>query len=370
MSATPWYRLQGGEIPDTPALAVYPARIEQNIRRMVELVGSADRLRPHVKTHKLAEVVRMQLRAGITRFKCATIAEAEMLALESATSVLLAYQPLGPKTERLIALMRRYPETRFAALVDHPDAARMISVVYRNHGERLDVYVDINNGMNRTGCAPGDAAALFRLCTELPGLNPVGLHVYDGHIRERDARRRQELCDQAFGPVEQLVAAIRAEFLLGPEIVAGGSPTFALHARRVGVQCSPGTNMLWDAGYSEAFPDLPFQPAAMLLTRVVSMPAPGLVCLDVGHKSVAAENPLPNRLRFPDVEGLEPVGHSEEHLVLRNTGGTPLKPGDLLYALPYHICPTVALYDRVAVVQDGRVGDFWKVAARDRKINI
>src|SRR4051812_2920305 len=67
------------EIP-SPALVFFPDIIRGNIRAVIKQAGSADRLRPHVKTHKTAEVVQMQLLAGVTKHKCATIAEAEMLA--------------------------------------------------------------------------------------------------------------------------------------------------------------------------------------------------------------------------------------------------------------------------------------------------
>ena len=371
MTGSPlWYLLEAGDLPDTPALAVFPSRIEQNLARMLEIAGGPRRLRPHVKTYKMAEIVRMQLRAGINRFKCATIAEAEMLAMEGVESVLLAYQPLGPKTERLIALIRKYPETGFSALTDHPEAAQLISSVFRKHGERLDVFIDINNGMNRTGIDPGHASDLFGLCGDLPGLNPAGLHIYDGHLRHRDPALREDACNRDFAPVQELIAAIRSKFLVGPEIVAGGSPTFTLHARRPDVVCSPGTSFLWDAGYRDAMPDLPFEPAAVLLTRVISLPAPDLVCIDLGHKSVAPENSLDNRIRILNAEGLVPLSHSEEHMVLRNTSGVKLKHGDLLFALPVHICPTVALYDWVTVIQEGRIADSWRVVARDRRIAV
>src|SRR4029450_411009 len=99
-----WYTVENvADIP-SPALLVYPDRVDQNIRRMIEIAGGAERLRPHMKTNKLREVVRMHLDRGITRFKCATIAEAEMAAAAGAPDVLLAYQPVRPKVRRLVQL--------------------------------------------------------------------------------------------------------------------------------------------------------------------------------------------------------------------------------------------------------------------------
>src|ERR1043166_1779282 len=88
-----WFEIANVEEIDSPALLVYPDRAEENIRRMIAMVGDASRLRPHMKTHKLPEILRLQLAHGITKFKCATIAEAEMSADCGAADVLLAHQP-------------------------------------------------------------------------------------------------------------------------------------------------------------------------------------------------------------------------------------------------------------------------------------
>src|ERR1700722_11778648 len=158
-----WYTISNIAELDTPALVVYPDRIRENIRRAIDMVGNPARLRPHVKTHKSPQVTRMMLEAGIRRFKCATIAEAEMLATEGAADVLLAYQPIGPKVERLVALMRKFPNTIFSCLIDNAEAARAMAAVFDAAGLEVLVWLDINVGMDRTGIAPGPAAVrLYR----------------------------------------------------------------------------------------------------------------------------------------------------------------------------------------------------------------
>src|SRR5688572_2285908 len=113
-----WYSVDNvAEVP-SPALLVYPDRVERNIRRLIDIVGDVRRLRPHVKTTKMRDVVRLHLEAGISRFKCATIAEAEMTADAGAADVLLAYQPVGPNVARFVRLGQAFPSTRFSAVVD------------------------------------------------------------------------------------------------------------------------------------------------------------------------------------------------------------------------------------------------------------
>lgn len=367
--AQEWYYLEDARLIDSPALIIFKRGVQENIETMIRIAGSADRLMPHVKTYKLAEVISMQTAAGIRKFKCATLAEAELLGIARASEALLAHQPSEIKINRLADLVRNYPETKFSTLIDNLHTAEMIDGVLRSKGVIMDIYLDINNGNNRTGTVPEKAFDLYAQCLNLKSINMAGLHVYDGHIRHADPEERKKACDHDYKPVAQLFHDLLKRLDVNPRIIAGGSPTFQIHAQRENVICSPGTTLFWDAGYASQFQDLPFRPAAVLVTRVISRPAEGLLCLDLGHKAVASENPISNRVRFLNAEGLEPVSHSEEHLVVKNMHNLPLHPGDVLYGLPYHICPTTALYSEVLVSEGRKIVDRWEVIARNRKIN-
>lgn len=363
-----WYEISNVDELDTPALVVFPDRVSKNIARAVAMVGNAMRLRPHVKTHKSPAVTRLMMDAGIQRFKCATIAEAEMLAVEGATDVLLAYQPVGPKAKRLVQLIRRFPNTRFSCLIDHPDAATAMAQVFHAAGLTVPVYLDMNVGMDRTGIAPGpDAIRLFQIAVGAEGINPVGLHVYDGHIRDTDPATLKARCDAAFRPVLELRDIIGSDLT----VIAGGSPTFPVHAGRASeIQCSPGTFVYWDKGYGDQFPEQPFRPDALVVTRVISLRGDSRLCLDLGHKSIAAENEIGRRVFFLNGPELKAIGQSEEHLVVEAGAGHHYRIGDVLYGVPYHVCPTVALYERAITVEDGKVTGEWKNVARDRKISV
>lgn len=363
--ANPWFGVDGEDRIDSPALLVYPDRIAHNIGQMVAIAGSPERLRPHVKTHKMAEIIRMQQDAGIRKFKCATLAEAELLARCGAADVLVAYPLTGPAPGRLVRLQKKYPGTRFSALVDHMETLDRLAGAAAAEGVRPGVFLDLNVGMDRTGIRPGPEALVLygELCSR-PELECRGLHAYDGHIRNPDPEARARECHAAFAGVTALAGQLHEAGMQVPAIIAGGSPTFPIHARREGVELSPGTTLLWDARYGSQFPEMPFLPAAALLCRVISHPAPGTLCLDLGHKAVAAEMEFP-RVSFPQLPGHQQAGQSEEHLVLRfeTAGNYPI--GTVLYAIPMHICPTVIKYPEALVVRDGKVTGSWKVAARD-----
>jgi len=365
-----WYRIQNAFAVPSPALVFHPSRIAENVRRMIRMAGEPERLRPHVKTHKTPEIVAIQLRSGIRAFKCATIAEAEMTAAAGAADVLLAMQPVGPAIDRVLALQRAFPACTFGVLVDCESVARAVGARAAAEGAVVRVWLDVNSGMNRTGIVPGpDAYRLYRTIHDTPGLVAAGLHVYDGHIHDRELEARTATCDHEYAAVDSLAHDIRRADLPLPEIVAGGTPTFPVHARRAGVRLSPGTPVLWDAGYSAGYPDLEFLHAAVLLSRVVSKPSGGLVCLDLGTKALASEMPQP-RVVLLDLPPYRIVAHNEEHLVIETDAAPQFAPGDVVYGIPIHICPTVARYETASIAEDGRCTGEWRITARDRRISV
>ncbi len=361
-----WYDVKNIDIIDSPALLVYKERIRQNIKHAVEMIKDVSLLRPHVKTNKTAEVCAMMMEAGITKFKCATIAEAEMLAMLKANDVLLAYQPVGPKAKRLLSLVQQYPQTTFGCVTDNIDTAKALSDLFAANNKTINVFIDLNTGMNRSGTKPSNAFVLAEQLIAPSGIQFKGLHAYDGHLRDTDLEQRQQKSDAAFNEVLELAAKIETVTNQPITIVAGGSPSFPTHTKR-NIECSPGTFVYWDWGYKHQLPDEPFDYAALVLTRVISIVDGQTITTDLGHKSVASENPFP-RVHFLNAPDAVPISQSEEHLVLKVTDSNAFNVGDVLYGVPVHICPTVALYEKAVVVENNEAITTWKVIARDRSI--
>lgn len=359
-----WYHIDNIDDVPSPQLVVYPDRVEHNIREAIAMVGDVSRLRPHIKTNKTAEVVRMMIHAGITKFKFATAEEGSLLAEEKAADILMAYQPVGPRVGQLAELMINYPGTKFSCVVDHPVAAERLSHEFARLNLTVDVFIDLNVGMNRTGVSLSDAFDLYTFCASLPAINLRGLHAYDGHLREPDINKRREMCNEAFKKVEDLADRIVSSGLAKPLIIAGGSPSFPIHAERKDVECSPGTFVFWDHGYASICKEQPFLPGALVVTRVLSLPAPGRICIDMGHKGIASENEISKRAFFLNAPELKLISQSEEHGVVEADEGHAYLPGDVLYVLPYHICPTVNLYQQMIVITEHRAKDSWYIKAR------
>ena len=357
-----WFELHNPDEIESPSLIVDGDRVVSNIKRMLEFVdGDASRLRPHVKTHKMPDVIKLQLDAGINQFKTSTIAETEMVAAAGAASVLLAHQPVGGKIDRLFDLVKKYPATSFAAIVDDASIAEQIEKRVREGYTPFPLYIDVDCGMQRTGVPLGaKVESLIQEVSALSGVVVEGLHVYDGHIHQPDLADRQQAA-------EQIIAELRSftNVYLDLKVIGGGSPTFAFWAQQSDWQCSPGTPILWDVGYGRDYPDLDFEIAAALLTRVISKPGAGCICLDLGHKAVSSEMPLADRVILPAIPDAKLISHSEEHLVVETSTANDVSVGDAFLAFPRHICPSVADYAQATVVRSGKsTGEAWPITAR------
>jgi D-threonine aldolase len=335
-------------------------------------------LRPHCKTHKTREIVRLLLQRGVTRHKCATVREAEMCLEAGARDVVLAYQVVGPAVEQFVDLAARVPDARLAALVDTESAARWLSEAAQKRGVVVGAMVDLDTGLHRSGVPVGEAAyQLYQCVAELPGLRAAGFQVYDAQNNAyRALEERQAAIERTLEPVLGLAEQLERAGYEVPEIVCGGSPTFPCYATWVQanggrVTCSPGTTALWDYGYTQTYPDLSacFKPAALLFSRVVSRPTAQHLTLDLGTKAIAADPPLGKRGLILGLEDATTVLHNEEHWSVTSAQAGQFKVGDGVLVVPTHICPCTNLHPVLYVLdKEGNLSERWEVAARQRPL--
>lgn len=364
------YEFEGQEKICSPQLVFYPQLIEQNIAMMKETAAGAGRLWPHIKTHKMERVTKMLMEAGIRRFKCATVAELEMAVRAGGDAALLAYPLAGPNMERFLRICKDFPDTCVYAVGDDTEQVRKLGALGERCQITVNLLMDIDMGQHRTGVAPERAEELYQVWSGFQGIRLCGFHCYDGHRHERSLSERQA----AAAPMDALIGKIRNHLISRgfdcSVVVMGGTPTFPCHIGFKDAFLSPGTCVIQDAGYRDAYPDLPFVPAAALLTRVVSRPSHDTFTLDLGTKAVASDPPVP-RAEIVGMEYASTVMHNEEHWVLKVPGDRVKEIpqiGSILFALPMHICPTTALYPSVLAVRGGRIEGWWEVTAGKRKI--
>jgi D-serine deaminase-like pyridoxal phosphate-dependent protein len=239
-------------------------------------------------------------------------------------------------------------------------------------GLELDVLLDLNSGMDRTGVPLNRAAIeLYELIASTSGLRPAGLHWYDGHHRQADLTERRARVLLGWEQCLRFRDKLLLSGLPVPRLVAAGTGSFPILAEtgEPNLELSPGTTVYFDADLAERFPEMPFRCALAIFTRVISTNGSNRLTLDVGHKACAADQPAGTRLWFPELPDAREVQHSEEHLVIETDSAVGYRLGDGLVAIPRHACPCSAVHQAATVIVAGEPTAQWMIAARDRRLN-
>jgi len=358
---------------NTPVLVLDREALDRNIAAMAELAARHGvGLRPHAKTHKSIDIAQRQVGAGALGVCCAKIGEAEALADGGISGILITSPVAAPRAiERLAALAAR--DGTVMAVVDHPAVARRIDAALAEAGATLDVIIDIDPGIARTGVASAEAAvALAEAVTGLPNLNWRGVQFYCGsqqHIEDY-AERRAAITERT-GYLTSVMAAL-TDAGFKPEIVTGsGTGTHRIDLDLgVFTELQAGSYVFMDKQYLDC--DLtgdgstPFETALGVDARVVSANHSGLVTIDAGFKSLSTDGGVAVvRRGAPETAFFAFMG--DEHAALIAPGiGEQLIPGDPVTLTVPHCDPTVNLYDHYHVVEGDTLIAIWPVSARGR----
>ncbi len=359
------YRVKNAEQIITPALLIYPKIVDSNIRSTLALVGNdADRLRPHIKTAKLAAMVQRMIEHGIKNFKCSTTLELLTACRVSAQDVLVAFAMTGANARRVVEIAGGYPETRVSVLVESPRQAAF----WRGTG--IGVFIDVNSGMNRTGMSEERIDEIKQLATDL-GPDFRGLHWYDGHVAGFDAAERETRTHAGYDRLIEAVRELEAAGIFVGEVITSGTPAApygfsyaAFKGQNFVHRISPGTVIYNDTSSLQQLPGYGYAPAVAVLATVTSHPLPQQITCDAGHKSVTVDSGVPNCAVVGHPE-LKPLKPSEEHLPIEGTPGSELPAiGEQLYLIPRHVCPTVNNFDQALLIVDGEIAGTEQVTAR------
>src|ERR1700722_19300926 len=357
----PWdprYAVSGLDDVLTPALLLYPEIIASNIERTVHLLGGdAGRWRVHIKTSKLAYTLRLLVERGVLNFKCATTLELLVACQCGARDILLAYPTMGANARRVREIAHEFPEVRISVLIENEEQLRQWQ------GSRVGIFLDLNSGMNRTGIDEGHLDDVVTLARAIgnAGLEFRGLHFYDGQYGASEEPERTKSVHAGYDRLMKIVAALDRSGIKVPELITAGTPTFpsalsyqgfrnAIFLHRV----SPGTVVYCDATTMAQLPkEYGYQPAVMVLTRVVSHPRAGIVTCDAGHKAVSADAGVPTCVVVARPE-LTPLSPSEEHLPIAvKQGAASPRVGEALYLLPRHVCRTGNKFNDALLARNG-----------------
>ena len=327
---------------DTPNLYVDLDVMENNIARMQERCREwGVDLRPHVKTHKIPEIARMQLDAGAIGITVAKLGEAEVL---PGDDVLVAYPLVKAKVPRLKELAKT---RRVKVAVDSVEVARDL------HGIQTLVEVDV--GVGRTGAqSPENAVEVARACSDF-----LGIFYWPSWLDEAGFKA-------ASAKIDAVLSALSAAGFES-KIVSGGSTPGASKTPLIPrtTEIRPGTYVFYDANSMEAKACVESDCALRVLTTVVSTSVPGQCVIDAGSKTFSSD-PTVGSGTFGHFIGREWTMRkmNEEHGYVEIKG--PARVGEKVWVVPSHVCPTVNLHDEIWYGRSGKVEGSWRVAARGK----
>jgi D-serine deaminase-like pyridoxal phosphate-dependent protein len=357
----------------TPALVIDLDRLEANIARMAEHARTTGvALRPHAKTHKCAEIARMQIAAGALGICVAKPGEAEALADAGIESILITSPVVTERgIERLMALNERVGE--LMAVCDNAEVAARLERAAAQSGKPLNILVDIDPGMGRTGIRPGDGAlALVRRVAESAHLKFRGLQCYAGQLQHLESPNERR--EKSLGTLKELGEfrdRLKAMGLAPGILSGGGTGTFDIDPdAHVLTELQVGSYIFMDRQYNDVWEKpserVPFQTSLVVQTTVISANRENLATTDAGFKAFATD------AGTPVIASGAPEGASyfffgdEQGGVIYASADSKLEPGHSISCVVPHCDPTVNLYDCYHAMRGDTLEAIWPIEARGR----
>ncbi|WP_036719618.1 alanine racemase [Paenibacillus harenae] len=358
---------------ETPCLVIDGMRVGANVSAMQEKINSLGvKLRPHAKTHKLPEMAIRQLAAGAVGITVAKISEAEVMAGSGIRDIFVAYPVIAKsKLERAVRLSLL--GNRIIIGVESLEGAMRISEAAAREGAELEVRLELDTGLKRTGVTVDKAVPLAKQISGMKGIRLSGIFTYRGAILAGESTLDVRSAGLEEGRLTADAAkALRSAGIAIEDVSVGSSPTAAAAAEVEGVtEVRPGTYIYQDrmqAAYGVcALEDC----AGAVHATVVSRPSDDLIIIDGGSKTFATDvqpDQSPLFLKgFGSIVG-DPdavlVRMNEEHGMIQVRPNSAYRVGDVIRVIPNHICSTVNLHNFIYIKESAGVLRRMAVAAR------
>lgn len=351
----------------SPVVLIDLPTVRRNIAAMAahaDALGIA--LRPHWKTTKSAQAARLQLEAGSSGHTVATAAEALALADAGFSDIFWAYPTVGP--HRVAAALDVAQRSRLIVGPDSAAAARPLAEAAAERGIEVEVRLEVDTGVNRTGVDPDTALRVAKELSRMTGIRLEGIYMHEGHVQgvgpDSALRERTGLA------AGQLLAEVAAEIRAGGielHSVSVGSTAGVRSAPTVAgiTEARPGTYAYGDENQVSIGTIAPDEAAMSVLSRVISVERGDPVLVDAGIKAMSSDGSMHGDGRIgtvvSDPGGVIVAGH-EEHGFLRGSRG--LRIGDLVSIRPNHACGLTNMHSQVFVAEKGIVVDLWEALGR------
>ncbi|SUP39484.1 alanine racemase [Veillonella criceti] len=348
---------------ETPAMLIDEKITLNNIKMMQELSNRKGvALRPHIKTHRMTYFAKLQMEAGASGIACAKIGEAEVMAKAGIEDIFIANEIVGiSKYERLKMLNRKIKTLRIG--VDNTFQIDQIEKVF--NGEKpLEVLIEYEVGEVRSGIiSDEDLLFLAKYVNSKKNVVLKGIFSHEGHTYKASSMEIcKEKAEEAYRRTVRAAELIRDEGIPLEIVSVGATPSIMNGAYFEGItEFRLGTYIFFDLGQALAINDFS-KCSASVLASVISKPTDSRVVIDAGAKALVSQNRTEgicatNGFGYvKDSNNVRLKGLFDEHGIIENKKfSQEISIGDKIEVIPSHICPTVNLYDKVYLINDGYI---------------
>lgn len=361
-------KMKINELP-TPSAVIDLDRLEKNIKIMADNAKNKEiKLRPHLKTHKIPVIARMQLEMGAHGVTCAKVTEAEVMIKEGIKDILIAYPVVGDyQIQKICEFLDE--GCKVIVAFDSPYGAQKLHEAAAKNGHIIDLYMIINSGANRDGVNPGEEALQLAHHTKnLSNVRIKGIMTHEGHVRKaKDLNELKAIVIDAGRKMVETAELLRAHQYPIEEVSMGSTPACRAGVAVKGItEWRPGTYVFNDV--HEFILATPIEECALsIIATVVSHPASDRFILDSGSKTLTADRPGTKGYGY-----IKQAPHaiidrlSEEHGVVITQKEDDLYIGQRVEVIPNHVCPVINLMEKVYVARGDEVVDEWIVKARGK----
>ncbi len=358
---------------ETPCILIDIDKLDRNIIKMARLAKDFNvSLRPHIKTHKIPQIAKMQIDAGAKGITVAKLSEAEIMAEAGIKDIFMAYPVIGES--KIARLLKLNEKVRIIVGIDSIAGARALSDAATGVGKAIEVRLEIDTGLKRTGIPYDQVQKTAKEISGFKGLKITGIYTFKGLMFQGKGTEDRERAGLEEGQMMVEVAdSLRKAGMEIDDVSVGSTPTAEFVARVPGItEIRPGTYVFNDVMQVKVGSCSWEDCAASILTTVVSRPSDKLIIIDGGSKTLSADvipGAFPYYLegygKVIGYDNLIPERLTEEHGMLAVKGAVPgLKTGDTLRIIPNHVCTAINLQNYVYFTKNDILIDKVKVEAR------
>lgn len=358
---------------ETPSVNIDLSKVQQNIADMSKAAQrNGVKLRPHIKTHKIPDIAKWQLKEGAQGISVAKTTEAMVMADAGVEDIFIAYPVITDSAlDRVLQLNR---DIRLIVGVDSVEGARRLSAKLKEKNQTIEIRVEIDTGLKRTGIPYEEAVHVTQEIRKFENLNITGIYTFRGAVLQGEPTMDLEAAGMEEGKLMvDLATKLRGAGIAIEDVSTGSTPTAKYVSQVEGVtEIRPGTYVFYDRMQSQyglcSYDDC----AATVKATVVSKPASDLVVIDGGSKTFATDvqpNTPPLRMQgFGEIKGYPNAVFermTEEHGIIR-IEDSDVNIGDTLDIIPNHICSTVNLHNFVYMIDEAGGVQKERVEARGK----